>query len=121
MQPKTKKDLEIVQELSKSGKPIEEQLNEFKQKTGKEKATFYRYKRFLSGKAETLADSPSYKVLKEYTKEFKCYFCGTIKEIRVHHRDGNTNNNVVENILPLCSSCHAKLHHILRSDAKHWV
>ena len=39
-----------------------------------------------------------------------CSKCGNIRGVR-HHIDGDTFNNVLENILVLCQSCHAKLHY----------
>ncbi len=46
----------------------------------------------------------------------KCAFCKEAAFI-VHHRDGSMDNHDMENLLPLCASCHAKLHHAdSRSD-----
>ena len=43
-------------------------------------------------------------------KEYKCEECGSIKNIDVHHIDGDRNNNVPENLELLCRSCHVKKH-----------
>lgn len=39
-----------------------------------------------------------------------CEYCGTTERIVVHHRDGDRSNNSVENLIPLCLTCHAKVH-----------
>lgn len=39
-----------------------------------------------------------------------CQICGIKKSIIVHHLDGNKNNNVENNLLTVCKSCHAELH-----------
>lgn len=41
-----------------------------------------------------------------------CYFCGySILEIlEVHHKDGNRENNLIENLIPLCPTHHKELH-----------
>lgn len=44
-----------------------------------------------------------------------CEQCGKrgkfgINSIHVHHRDGNTHNNEIENLQPLCSGCHLNIH-----------
>lgn len=30
--------------------------------------------------------------------------------IHIHHKDGNRDNNIMENLQPLCSDCHLNLH-----------
>jgi 5-methylcytosine-specific restriction endonuclease McrA len=42
-----------------------------------------------------------------------CQRCGYDEEPRileVHHKDGNPDNNVLENLLVLCPNCHAIVH-----------
>lgn len=41
-----------------------------------------------------------------------CFFCGGRKE-HIHHLDMNTKNNVKENLIPLCSPCHVKVHSVI--------
>lgn len=54
------------------------------------------------------------KLIKEGYKEKKCEKCGLIhwkgKEIslELHHKDGNTRNNKLENLEILCPNCHAQ-------------
>lgn len=47
----------------------------------------------------------------------KCQRCGTVAPLKntkgsfsIHHKDGNKNNQSLENLEFLCSSCHSKLH-----------
>lgn len=45
-------------------------------------------------------------------KEQKCEMCNaTDVRLDVHHIDKNKSNNIIENIVILCVSCHAKLHY----------
>jgi hypothetical protein len=36
--------------------------------------------------------------------------CGAVEDIVVHHRDGDRGNNAIENLIPLCETCHGKVH-----------
>lgn len=47
------------------------------------------------------------------TKEH-CAYCGSTKNLLIHHIDENRNNNEVTNLIVLCKSCHQK-HHCQRS------
>lgn len=53
------------------------------------------------------------KLLKEGYKEYRCECCGNTEwmgqpiPLEVHHRDGNRNNNTIENFMLLCPNCHA--------------
>ena len=38
----------------------------------------------------------------------KCEICGSDKNLDIHHKDGNWNNNNLENLMCLCRSCHIK-------------
>ena len=42
--------------------------------------------------------------------ERSCETCHTSESVILHHRDGNVADNRVENLQPLCRSCHRKLH-----------
>lgn len=53
--------------------------------------------------------------------EHKCYTCGwqTHPEVlEVHHKDGNSNNHVLENLQILCPTCH-DVHHFLSKTGKY--
>lgn len=43
-------------------------------------------------------------------KEKVCEICGSTKSIDVHHKDGDYNNNNVDNLMIVCRSCHMKIH-----------
>ena len=53
------------------------------------------------------------KLLKEGYKEHRCECCGNTEwmgqpiPLEVHHKDGNRNNNTIENFMLLCPNCHA--------------
>jgi len=40
----------------------------------------------------------------------QCDLCGETENIVVHHRDGERSNNDLSNLIPLCESCHGKVH-----------
>ena len=40
-----------------------------------------------------------------------CAICGEPNASDVHHKDGNIENNVKENLVRLCRGCHMMLHH----------
>lgn len=50
------------------------------------------------------------------TGDNKCYMCGSIKSLVIHHKDGNngrhgrTMNNSSENLVILCRKCHPTVH-----------
>lgn len=48
------------------------------------------------------------RALSHYGEE--CDVCGETENIVVHHRDGDRSNNDLPNLLPLCESCHGKVH-----------
>ena len=39
-----------------------------------------------------------------------CEICGDVYGLEVHHKDRNTENNLDENLIKLCSSCHSRVH-----------
>jgi hypothetical protein len=41
----------------------------------------------------------------------ECQVCGSPGDLHVHHRDENPRNNADENLVKVCTNCHAKLHH----------
>jgi len=40
----------------------------------------------------------------------KCVLCGADENIQVHHIDGDHANSDPENLMPVCNSCHGKIH-----------
>ena len=46
----------------------------------------------------------------EHHTNIICDHCGTIKNICIHHIDGDYKNNNIENLQALCKSCHHKYH-----------
>lgn len=55
-------------------------------------------------------DSAGYreKALREHGEV--CFECGSDRNVVVHHKDGNRENDDLINLVPLCASCHAKVH-----------
>ena len=51
-------------------------------------------------------------------REYKCERCGSTKNVDVHHKDGDRNNNTPENIALLCRSCHMKEHKSKETNKK---
>lgn len=43
-------------------------------------------------------------------KGHSCTVCGAEGEVQIHHVDGDRNNNSLENLEPVCGSCHYKIH-----------
>jgi len=52
------------------------------------------------------------KAIEEYGEE--CKRCGTTDNVLVHHKNGDRSDNSLSNLIPLCASCHGKVH--ARSD-----
>ena len=46
-------------------------------------------------------------------KKMVCELCGSDKYMCIHHKDGNRENNSLENLQCLCKKCHQK-HHVKR-------
>lgn len=44
------------------------------------------------------------------TKGEICTHCGSDENIVVHHKDGDRQNNHIDNLVPLCESCHKSVH-----------
>lgn len=40
-----------------------------------------------------------------------CEICGSNKNVDVHHKDLNPENNLLNNLQRVCRSCHIKIHH----------
>ena len=43
-------------------------------------------------------------------KKDKCEWCGSTKNLIVHHADENRYNNNLDNLVTLCRACHQKFH-----------
>jgi len=48
------------------------------------------------------------RALSEYGEQ--CSECGETENIEVHHLNGDRTDNSLDNLLPLCRDCHAKVH-----------
>jgi len=48
----------------------------------------------------------------------ECQECKSKNELQIHHIDGNSLNNKINNFILLCVSCHRKAHVELKSDKK---
>lgn len=46
--------------------------------------------------------------LRENDRE--CLFCESADSLVVHHVDGDRSNNALENLIPVCRSCHGRIH-----------
>ena len=55
----------------------------------------------------------------------ECIICGESNIIAVHHFDGNHDNNVIENLIPLCPTHHAYMHrrykHLIINKVKKYI
>ena len=100
-------ELKLVKELSESDKEVESQFRTYNSITNKCRKTFFNKRRLLG--------------LKSITTNFNyngyegklCYFC-LMKAMDIHHIDLNRQNNSSENLIPLCRSCHNKVHRIYK-------
>lgn len=41
----------------------------------------------------------------------ECVVCGRDRKFCIHHIDGDRQNNDLDNLIPVCWSCHGKIHH----------
>jgi len=58
--------------------------------------------------AKVTPDDYRSKALEEYGE--RCKICESVRNVRVHHIDGNRENNALGNLLVVCSQCHAEIH-----------
>ena len=47
---------------------------------------------------------------KKFIKKEKCQYCGKTKNLHIHHKDANRENNTQENLVVLCQTCHGITH-----------
>jgi hypothetical protein len=59
-----------------------------------------------------------YRVICFQTWPRECARCGAVEKIAVHHIDGDKQNNRPDNLVPLCSGCHRKVHAAVRPTAE---
>ena len=83
-------------------------------KTGK-KATRYKTEDILHGKyPEYQSNKLRIRLLEEGYKEHKCECCGLSEwngkpiPLELHHKDGNSHNHILSNLILLCLNCHAQ-------------
>ena len=68
---------------------------------------------YLENSKDIQSNKVRVKLLKEGYKEHKCECCGSTEwlnqpiPLELHHKDGNHNNNTLENYELLCPNCHA--------------
>lgn len=68
---------------------------------------------YLANSKDVQTNKVRRKLLEEGYKEYKCECCGNSEwmgrpiPLEVHHKDGNRNNNTLENFELLCPNCHA--------------
>lgn len=72
-------------------------------------------KSFVKTKGEDQSWGPAHHSARKivyliYNMEKKCEICGSDKNIDVHHKDCNPNNNDRSNLMLVCRSCHMKIH-----------
>ena len=62
-------------------------------------------------------NATQYRTIAFQTMKQECSLCGTTEPylLVVHHKDGNRENNAVENLKVLCFNCHAR-HHLVSID-----
>jgi len=77
-------------------------------KKNKERYKLYRNKHKLENNARTRAKT----AMKKLNIPKICFFCKSINNIEVHHKDKNPLNNTINNLLYLCSLCHGKQHRV---------
>ena len=68
---------------------------------------------YLDNSIDIQSNKVKKKILEEGYKEHKCECCGLITwldqpiPLELHHKDGNRNNNSLDNYELLCPNCHA--------------
>lgn len=96
--------LEAYNKAKESSKVVSLQANKFKELTGYSRRTFFSFKYFLR-KGETY--KTSYRRVIKTIQD--CYFCPKKSQV-IHHINLDRNDSTIDNLLPLCNSCHTKIH-----------
>jgi 5-methylcytosine-specific restriction endonuclease McrA len=104
-------ELQFVYNLSNSEMSIKKQELFFIEVTKKSRATFYRDRKAIGVKSQTRNFSYSLQNKK------KCYFCNKKSQV-IHHINGDRKENNSKNLIPLCRSCHNKIHRVLANCRK---
>lgn len=105
---KRQKNKKFILDLAKTKISVQEQEAEFVRVIQMSRATFYRYRLKLGLRTKNKSFRYGYKI------EDKCYFCSKDSGL-IHHINQNQNDNRQENRIPLCRSCHVKLHRVLNT------
>ena len=73
---------------------------------------YYRCNRFLNSTYKKDGGNWGYKDYRIYQKlkKNKCEKCGSKKRLIMHHKDENTRNSNLKNIITWCKKCHHKFH-----------
>jgi 5-methylcytosine-specific restriction endonuclease McrA len=66
-------------------------------------------------KAASRLDALSYQILRQQILRrdgWRCQSCGTLSNLEVHHREFRSHSGAdsEENLITLCSPCHARVH-----------
>ena len=58
--------------------------------------------------------NPSWKTgitgYRRLVKKEQCAICGSVKNLLIHHIDGNRHNNTIDNLIVVCKKCHQNYH-----------
>lgn len=57
-----------------------------------------------------MASTESYRERCLAEKGRECTICGDSNDIHVHHIDGDRNNNDLDNLIPVCTTHHSRIH-----------
>lgn len=96
------KRLELSYEGNQSGKGL-----------SKPKSNKMNLQEYLANSKDVQSNKVRKKLLEEGYKEHKCECCGKTEwlgqpiPLELHHKDGDRNNNRIENFELLCPNCHA--------------
>ena len=84
----------------------------YSSKDQKQKKRVYDHKRYTES-ADVYRESRSKHTHPHryiYSGEWVCDFCGSTKDLVIHHINGDHKDNNVNNLKCLCASCHSRLH-----------
>lgn len=96
---------------------------EFKSKRTRSK---YPIEDIFSGKYNYPTSKLNKRLLKEGYKEYKCEVCGNTEwlgkpiPLELHHIDGDSRNNSLENLMLLCPNCHSQTDNFKSKNIKHY-
>lgn len=97
---------------------------ELKRKNGESSVT-YRTRKYCDHKCYSVGimidnptDSARYRRLRNSREKHQCIVCGITEKLHNRHIDKNLENDSDNNVVTLCSSCHTRLHALLRKWEK---